>query len=157
HLDAWGDYRFGNELDVSRNRFGFSGHLWDRETNLLYLTARFYDPQTGRFTSQDTFFGETNEPSSLHRFIYSHNRPTRFVDQSGHWVESPWDAASLAIGATALYHDVKQKRWKMAAIDAVGVIADTAALAIPAVPGGVGIAIRASRATELTVKGIQTA
>jgi hypothetical protein len=45
----------------------------------------------------------------------------------------------------------------MAALDAVGVVADAVALGIPVVPGGVGVAIRASRAATAGVHALQTA
>ena len=57
--------RFPGELDASRNRFGFTGHLWDRETNLLYAKARFYDPLVARFTTQDTLIGDVDSPPSF--------------------------------------------------------------------------------------------
>jgi RHS repeat-associated protein len=62
----------------------FTGYLWDRETNLFYAKARFYDPAYGRFTSQDSFLGEINDPPSLHRYAYANDNPARFVDPTGH-------------------------------------------------------------------------
>jgi RHS repeat-associated protein len=84
HLDAWGRYRVPSELDASRNRFGFTGYLFDQETDLYYAKARFYDPEIGRFTTQDSFLGDVSEPPSLHRYVYGANRPTFFVDPTGH-------------------------------------------------------------------------
>jgi RHS repeat-associated protein len=77
----------------STNRFLFTGHMWDAETGLYYAKARYYDPQTGRFTTQDSYLGELLDPPSLHRYMYAHNNPTRFVDPSGH---SDADANRLA-------------------------------------------------------------
>jgi len=63
----------------------FTGYLWDKETNLFFAKARFYDPQVGRFTSQDSYLGQVDEPPSLHRYFYANDNPTTFVDPTGHF------------------------------------------------------------------------
>src|SRR5262249_42780645 len=80
HLDAWGNYRFKTELNVSNNRFGFTGYLWDQAPGLYYAKARFFDPQLGRFLTQDSFLGGIQDPPSLHRYAYAHGRPTFWAD-----------------------------------------------------------------------------
>jgi RHS repeat-associated protein len=84
HLDAWGNYRFPGELSASANRFGFTGHEWDAETKLYYAKARYFDPQLGRFLTQDSYLGEIDDPPSLHRYFYANANPTKFVDPTGH-------------------------------------------------------------------------
>src|SRR5262249_10849968 len=70
HLDAWGNFRFPSELLASKNRFAFTGYIWDKETNLFFAKARFYDPTAARFTSQDSLIGRTDDPPSLNRYTY---------------------------------------------------------------------------------------
>lgn len=82
-LDAWGNYRNPAELEASKNRFGFTGHLFDRETGTYYAKARYFDPGLGRFLSQDSYLGEIDNPPSIHRYAWAHNRPTYYVDPSG--------------------------------------------------------------------------
>src|SRR4030095_11900373 len=84
HRGAWGRYRMPAELDVSANRVGFTGYLFDEETDLYYAKARFYDPELGRFTNQDTYLGQLDDPPSLHRYFYANANPVRYVDQTGH-------------------------------------------------------------------------
>ena len=55
--DAWGNYR--NTAGSSFNRFAFTGHEKDNETNLYYFKARFYDPETGSLLNQDAYLGDT--------------------------------------------------------------------------------------------------
>ncbi|PCJ98084.1 MAG: hypothetical protein COA42_24465 [Alteromonadaceae bacterium] len=62
----------------------FTGHEHDSETGLIYMKARFYDPDTGRFLSQDTYLGDNSNPPSLHRYLYVSSRPTYYVDKDGH-------------------------------------------------------------------------
>ncbi len=75
-----------NPLDASANRFTYAGYYFDRETGLYYVGARYYDPATGRFITADTNLGRVDDPPSLNRFVYAHDRPTYFVDPTGHEV-----------------------------------------------------------------------
>lgn len=79
--DAFGNYR--TQGGSSFNRFAFTGHEKDNETGLYYFKARFYDPDTGRFLSQDAYLGDVNTPPSLHRYLYAYANPTVYVDLDG--------------------------------------------------------------------------
>ena len=84
HLDAWGNFRFPDELTHSANRFAFTGHIFDTETGLYNARARYFDPKLGRFLTQDSYLGQIDEPPSLHRYVYAADRPTVYVDPTGH-------------------------------------------------------------------------
>lgn len=84
HLDAWGNYRFPQELQASHNRFGFTGYYFDSETDLYYAKARYFDPNFGRFLTQDSYLGQPDDPPSLHRYFYANANPLRYVDLTGH-------------------------------------------------------------------------
>jgi hypothetical protein len=47
------------------------------------LRARYYDPATGRFNRLDPFFGNLNDPLSLHKYLYTHADPVNGIDPSG--------------------------------------------------------------------------
>jgi RHS repeat-associated protein len=79
--NAWGEKR--HESGNSFNRFGFTGHEHDTETGLIYAKARYYDPDTARFLSQDPFAGIPDMPPSLHKYLYAYQNPTVFVDPDG--------------------------------------------------------------------------
>jgi RHS repeat-associated protein len=79
--DAWGNYR--RSAGERWNPFGFTGHEYDEETDLYYAKARFYDPNVGRFISEDPFQGDIATPPSLHRYIYTYGNPTMFIDPYG--------------------------------------------------------------------------
>ncbi|RYD41253.1 MAG: RHS repeat-associated core domain-containing protein, partial [Verrucomicrobiaceae bacterium] len=53
------------------------GHRKDDETGLVYMRARYYDPQAGRFTSQDPVLAGTNW------FLYCRNCPNNLADAKG--------------------------------------------------------------------------
>ena len=84
HLDAWGTFRFPTELTASRNRFAFTGHIFDDETGLYNAKARYFDPKLGRFLTQDSYLGQIDEPPSLHRYLYAQDNPTVYIDPTGH-------------------------------------------------------------------------
>jgi RHS repeat-associated protein len=92
--DAWGNFRFPDELTASKNRFAFTGYEWDPETGLFNAKARYFDPALGRFLSQDSFLGQIDEPPSLHRYFYANANPLRFVDPTGHAAGDFWDPRS---------------------------------------------------------------
>ncbi|MBN1874547.1 MAG: RHS repeat-associated core domain-containing protein [Anaerolineae bacterium] len=73
--------------------WGFSGEWHDAATGLQYLRARWYQPQTGRFTQVDPFPGVLALPGTQHPYSYGLNNPTRYTDPSGEIVVT-------AIGAT---------------------------------------------------------
>jgi RHS repeat-associated protein len=61
-------------------RYKFTGREQDTETGLQYNRARYYDPKTGRWTSQDPIGFEAGD-SNLYR--YANNEPTNLLDSSG--------------------------------------------------------------------------
>lgn len=81
---------FGNEVDPDsrdENPFRYCGEYFDRETGEVYLRARYYRPETGRFLTRDTYTGEAEEPLSLHLYTYCENDGVNGVDPSGHWMK----------------------------------------------------------------------
>lgn len=62
--------------DLSGNRFRFTGQ-WSDGTGLVFLRARFYDPETSTFLSVDPV------PSAGSRYVYCGNNPLLRVDPSG--------------------------------------------------------------------------
>ena len=68
------------EISGTRYEYNSYGQL----TGLLYLNARFYDPATDRFISQDTYRGERDDAGTWHLYAYCANDPVNYVDPSGH-------------------------------------------------------------------------
>ncbi len=85
HFDAWGRFRFLEELGASRNRFGFTGYRFDDEVGNYNARARRYDPDLGRFTTQDTYLGKVEEPPTTNRYAYASANPTRYTDPTGQY------------------------------------------------------------------------
>lgn len=78
---------FGNEVNPDRkdeNPFRYCGEYYDKETEEIYLRARYYQPNVGRFLTRDSYTGESDEPLSLHLYTYCENDGINSVDPSGH-------------------------------------------------------------------------
>ena len=102
---------FGNvtlTIEQYAQSIRYAGEFYDAEVGLYYLRARYYDPYVGRFISEDTYEGRTNDPLSLNRYTYAHNNPILFVDPSGFAVVGLRDVAG-ATGWTITY-DAKTKK-----------------------------------------------
>ena len=65
------------------NLFRYCGEYWDAETGTYYLRARYYNPVTGRFMSEDSNMGDYNDPLSLNLYTYCYNNPVRYFDSTG--------------------------------------------------------------------------
>lgn len=79
---------FGNEVKPQKNDdnpYRYSGEYYDKETDTLYLRARYYDAGVGRFLTADGYTGEEDEPLSLNLYSYCNNNPVNMTDPSGHW------------------------------------------------------------------------
>ena len=138
---------YGSPYDgLYREGPGYAGHVTDTQTNLTYMQQRYYDPVALRFLSPDPVDVSATTGGNFNRYWYANNNPYRFTDPDGRYIESAWDAASLAIGIVSLAGNVVDGNWSSAAVDAGGIALDAAALALPLVPGGAGVAIKASRA-----------
>jgi RHS repeat-associated protein len=79
--DAFGNIQ--EEKGKSANKFGYTGHQMDKESGLIYFQARYYDPQIGRFITQDPFEGDWMTPMSLHHYLYAYANPTSYIDVDG--------------------------------------------------------------------------
>jgi RHS repeat-associated protein len=67
----------------TRREYGiaYDGTALDRR---FFAKARWYDPETARFTTQDSYLGQPDDPPSLHRYFYANANPTRYIDLTGH-------------------------------------------------------------------------
>jgi len=79
--DAFGAVR--STTGSSGNEFTFTGEQADDEFGLIYLRARYYDPDLGRFTSRDWLPGIESIPQTLNRYPYVRNNPVNATDPRG--------------------------------------------------------------------------
>ena len=81
-LDPWGHINL--QIGTSLNRHIFTGQEHDENTGLIYFGARYYDADSGRFITQDSYLGESATPPSLHRYLYAYSSPVVYIDLRGY-------------------------------------------------------------------------
>ena len=69
--------------DAFFNEVTFAGSIADA-SGLLYMNARYYNPSTARFLSQDTYTGSAFDPWTQHLYAYCNNNPVNMIDPTGH-------------------------------------------------------------------------
>jgi len=62
---------------------GFTGHVNDADTGLVYMQQRYYDPIAGRFLSVDPIATDANTGSGFNLYEYANNNPYRYTDPDG--------------------------------------------------------------------------
>lgn len=121
---------FGNEVNPDRkdeNPFRYCGEYYDKETDAIYLRARYYQPYLGRFLTRDTYTGDEEDSLSLHLYTYCGNDGVNRVDPSGNIWETIFDIVSLG---DSIYSMCTNPSWENA-----GYLLWDAASLIPGVPG----------------------
>jgi hypothetical protein len=108
----------------------------------------------GSFMSVDPVLTDANTGASFNRYLYALNSPYKYIDPDGRAVETPWDAANVAMGVVSLTKNLAIGNYAGAVVDVVGVVVDSAATVAPGIPGGAATAINAVRATENIVSAV---
>lgn len=108
------------------NEILYTGAVYDSSTGMYYLSTRFYDSESGRFTSRDSVRGSVDNPLSLNIYAYCVNNPLKYTDEEG---EMPTVVVTALIGGTlsAVTEYLSQKAegrkkisWKDVVISAAG-------------------------------------
>ncbi|SFJ28094.1 RHS repeat-associated core domain-containing protein [Planctomicrobium piriforme] len=94
---------YGNLLNMQASAaitsYLYSGEQFDASIGQQYLRSRWYDPSTGRFTTLDPFFGQLNDPQSLHKYLYVHGDPITGIDPNGREFTVAGLVSGISIGA----------------------------------------------------------
>jgi RHS repeat-associated protein len=80
---------------------GYTGHVNDPETNLVYMQARYYDPAIGHFLSADPLEPTAGNTFNFNRYAYVNNNPVNHIDPNGKCLEDGCiGEAAIACAAT---------------------------------------------------------
>jgi len=78
NYDVWGGVRQGSAAGGPKGRYVANlGHVQDDESGLVYMRARYYEPESGRFISEDRMGSGENW------YLYANSNPIAKVDSSG--------------------------------------------------------------------------
>ena len=67
---------------------GGEGSVTDRESGLVHMQARHYDPSIGRFLQADTLALASLTTQGTNRYLYTENDPVNMSDPSGHFLQA---------------------------------------------------------------------
>jgi len=96
HYEPYGKTLEGGQDDEP----GYTGHVYDDKLGLNYMKARYYDPQVGRFYSDDPVGFIPGNSFSFNRYAYANNNPYKFVDPDGRFgVPGFFIGAGIEMGA----------------------------------------------------------
>lgn len=79
---------YGNQLKTGEKDFlneaTYTGAIYDEESDLYFLNARFYDSNTEQFISRDTYLGDGYSPWTQNLCSYTDGNPVNYVDPTGY-------------------------------------------------------------------------
>ena len=103
--DPFGTMTTAPATNPSISSHGFTGHRHNNTgTNnlgLIYMNARYYMPEIGRFISPDTIVPNPQNPQSYNRYSYVLNSPMNYTDPTGHRPTSGCEYENCDLGASS--------------------------------------------------------
>ena len=82
HYTAYGQM-LGLQAASALTSLLYNGEQFDVSIGKQYLRARYYDAVTGTFNRLDPFFGNLQDPQSLHKYLYTRANPINEIDPTG--------------------------------------------------------------------------
>ncbi len=85
NLISTADYRpYGSQaLGSPEQGPGYTGHINDVDSGLVYMQARYYDPEIGRFVSEDPRPASATDINGFNRYVYAESNPISKIDPDG--------------------------------------------------------------------------
>jgi RHS repeat-associated protein len=99
--DVYGAVRSSTGTSTSKHKFvGCLGHMSEDETGLIYMRARYMDPVTGRFVSEDP------EKTGANWFAYCADNPVNLIDSNGKSFEQVCKVLAAVYTFLAMFNTV---------------------------------------------------
>jgi RHS repeat-associated protein len=115
--DPWGKPLSPEPTDarIAGQPIRYAGYVYDAETQLYYLQARYYDPETARFLSRDPVIGTEDLLLTQNPYIYAVDNPVMMIDPDG---QHPLVVAVIVVGGrqVVIYYakkQIKKKAYKL--------------------------------------------
>ncbi len=81
--EPYGYVAAGTKPGPATSLMGYTGHVQDAETELVYMQQRYYDPIAGRFLSVDPVVTDANTGKGFGLYTYVDNNPYAKIDPDG--------------------------------------------------------------------------
>ncbi len=153
--DAYGTLIASNSSP--QTAYLYCGEQFDADLGFYYLRARYMNPGSGRFWTMDSYGGDTQDPISLHKYLYCPVNTVNGYDPSGHAEDSislgTVMTCGAIIGATSAYYaNIAQGRAQTALsiIQGAAYGALLAPLAVASTPIAVGLGLYGGYETSRT-------
>jgi len=129
--------------------YTFSAKEKDSETSLSYFGSRYYTSDLSVWLSVDPMAAKY---PSLSSYAYCANNPLKYIDPNGEAItpETAWDIINVVMGAASFTGNVVSGNILGAAVDAIGLLYDGVATAIPFLPGGASGCVGLVRFVKVT-------
>lgn len=90
-FEPYGGVAQGIKPGPATSLMGYTGHVQDPETELVYMQQRYYDPIAGRFLSVDPIVTDANTGKGFGLYTYVDNNPYSKIDPDGRDPhQDPW-------------------------------------------------------------------
>ncbi len=75
----------GNEMQTPGYHvfYAYNAESYNPNTEMQYLRARYYKPETANFLTEDNYLGDILKPLTLNRYNYCAGNPVNYKDPSG--------------------------------------------------------------------------
>lgn len=119
-------------MSAPPNGPGYTGHVNDPDTGLVYMQARYYDPSTAHFLSVDPNPPTAGNAFNFNRYAYANNNPIVNIDPDGRETGIAYHAEFVMMGGKAQTYNSPN--------DPVGPAIQAAFSVLPVVGDGMNIA-----------------
>lgn len=158
----YGNQRISSGAHTEQRQY--IGQMYDTDTGLDYLNARYYKADIGRFISQDSIFWQLSkesliDPQQQNSYNYARNNPISMGDPTGKAVETLLDVVAVSYDVHALWQSIKNgDAWGALGNSSI-LIADLASTAMPFVPaiGSVRVIDKVFDTTKIVENSTDTA
>ncbi|MGE4169618.1 MAG: RHS repeat domain-containing protein [Candidatus Margulisiibacteriota bacterium] len=118
NLDEFGNLGPSIKLNANSHEINYTGKKRDPETGLYYFNQRHYDPEIGRFLTEDP------AGQCLNPYLYAANSPLVYVDPDGEFFQFliPLFVSALQAGATSAAINAGMQLALTGKIDGQGVL-----------------------------------
>ncbi len=130
---------FGNLVEQTGstvNDYRYTGEQYDPNVGFYYLRARYMNPAIGRFVNRDSYSGSSQDPMSLHKYLYANCNPINGSDPAGLFTVNEMNVVSainnLVTSLSRISQAYRRVKQLINLVDSVSTILELASLDVHA-------------------------